>query len=60
MIRLIDNTTPPLEEIIQRLQDNGVEFKIEYSNGLVMKLETDDAELLEYARNNNPNLEEVE
>ena len=60
MIRLIDNTTPALELIIQRLQDNDIEFKIEYSNGLVMKLETDDAELLEYARNNNPNLVEVD
>ena len=60
MTRLIDNTTPALELIIQRLQDNDIEFKIEYSNGLVMKLETDDAELLEYARNNNPNLVEVD
>jgi hypothetical protein len=52
----VDPTVNPLNVILDRLIENDIFYYIEVREDLVIALNTDDTELIEYSLNNNPNL----
>ena len=55
----IDNSRSELQIIIERLRLNEIDYVVETTDGKIMKLDTDDKELIQYAKKNNPNLKKV-
>ena len=55
-----DQSTNTLNVILERLKENDIFYYIEVKENLIINVNTEDAELLEYALNNNPSLAEVE
>jgi hypothetical protein len=53
---LIDNLDDELDTILKKLLKNKIPYSISQRNGKIISLETDDIELINYAKNNNPNL----
>lgn len=53
---LKDDSINELDLIFNRLDENNIPYSIEYRDGKIIKLETDDIELINYAKKNNPNL----
>jgi hypothetical protein len=56
MTHLSSHGLTEFETITKRLKDNNIPYHIEMSNNIIINLETDDIELINYAKNNNPNL----
>jgi hypothetical protein len=55
---LVDPTKSELQIILDRLLLNDIPYEIEINeSGLVIMVETDDIELIVYAKKNNPKLE---
>ena len=52
----VDPTVNPLNVILDRLIENDIFYYIEVREDLIIALNTDDTELIEYSLNNNPNL----
>tara|TARA_R110000824_G_scaffold129367_1_gene290581 strand:+ start:818 stop:1000 length:183 start_codon:yes stop_codon:yes gene_type:complete len=52
----IDPTSNQLDIIIERLSKNNIYYEMVCNAGKVIKLSTDDTELIAYSLNNNPNL----
>tara|TARA_R110002012_G_scaffold39111_1_gene108460 strand:- start:300 stop:482 length:183 start_codon:yes stop_codon:yes gene_type:complete len=52
----VDPTVNPLDVIIDRLVNNNIFYYIEVKDNLVIALNTDDEELIQYSLNNNPDL----
>jgi len=53
---LIDNLDDELDTILKKLLKNKIPYSISQRNGKIISLETDDVELINYAKKNNPNL----
>jgi hypothetical protein len=52
----VDPTVNPLNVILDRLIENDIFYYIEVREDLIIALNTDDTELIEYSLNNNPDL----
>jgi len=55
-----DQSSNTLNVILERLKENDIFYYIEVKENLIINVNTEDTELLEYALNNNPSLAEVE
>jgi thymidylate synthase len=53
---LIDNSSNELELLLEKLKNKKIPYSISQRNGKIISLETDDIELINYAKKNNPNL----
>ena len=53
---LKDNSTDELKNILHRLKKSKIPYSITQRNNKIIQLDTDDTELINYAKKNNPDL----
>ena len=56
MKHLKDNSKNNLETILDKLTKNHISYSIRHKDGKIIELKTQNKELLDFAKKNNPNL----